>query len=143
MRDKLKALEHALQHGAWWWGAAISLVLLVGSLVLATAVVVGWSADRFKNEPAPFWEQRHPIVRAAGLAAKNLAGALLVILGAIMALPGVPGQGFLTMLIGLTLLDFPGKRNLEKRFISRPTILKAINRLRARFGKPALELEPS
>jgi len=141
MPDRLQAIEHALRHGNWWWGAAISLLLLVGSLVLATVVVVGWSADRFKNEPAPFWERRHPIVRIAGLVAKNLGGALLIVLGAVMALPGVPGQGVLTMLIGLTMLDFPGKRALERRFVTRPTVLKAINRLRARFGKPALELE--
>ena len=27
-----------------------------------------------------------------------------------MALPGIPGQGFLTMIVGVTMLDFPGKR---------------------------------
>jgi hypothetical protein len=45
------------------------------------------------------------------------------------------------MLIGLTLIDFPGKRGLERRLIGRPPILKAVNRVRARFQRPALELD--
>jgi len=39
------------------------------------------------------------------------------------------------------LLDFPGKRRLEQKLLSRPQILKTINRLRARFGKQALEID--
>ena len=61
-------------------------------------------------------------------------------LGALLSLPGIPGQGLLTILIGLILLDFPGKRGLERRLVSRPSVLAAINRLRARFGRPAMEL---
>ena len=66
---------------------------------------------------------------------------MLVLLGLIMALPGVPGQGLLTALIGLTLLSFPGKRKLERRFVKIPALLRAINRLRARFARPPLELD--
>ena len=66
---------------------------------------------------------------------------MLVVLGLIMALPGVPGQGLLTALIGLTLLSFPGKRRLERRFVRIPALLRAINRLRARFARPPLELD--
>jgi len=80
-------------------------------------------------------------VRVSGLILKNLAGGLLVALGIIMALPGVPGQGLLTALIGLTLLNFPGKTNLERRLISRPAVCKAINSWRARFSRPPLELD--
>jgi hypothetical protein len=47
----------------------------------------------------------------------------------------------LTILIGLMLLNFPGKRRLERRLVSRPRILAAINALRAHFGKPALLLD--
>ena len=66
---------------------------------------------------------------------------MLVLLGLIMAIPGVPGQGLLTALIGLTLLSFPGKRRLERRFVRMPALLRAINRLRARFARPPLELD--
>jgi hypothetical protein len=142
MLDELKAIAHALAGGRWWWGLVVSALLFVGSIVLVTVIVVSWSPDHFKRSGHDgLWEHRHPVVRAAGMILKNVAGALLFLLGAVMALPGVPGQGLLTMLIGLTLLDFPGKRGLERRLLGRPMILKTINRLRSRFHKPALELD--
>ena len=51
----------------------------------------------------------------------------------------LPGQGLLTLLIGLMLTDFPGKYRLEKRLIAQPGVLKAVNWLRARAGHPPLE----
>jgi hypothetical protein len=130
-------------HGVGWiWLAAISVVLAVGSLGLAAAVVVAWAPDRFKATHRPaLREQQHPVLRILALVGKNLAGLVLIFLGVVMALPGVPGQGVLVILIGLTLVDFPGKRRLELSLIRRPPLLRFINGLRARFDKPALELD--
>jgi hypothetical protein len=58
-----------------------------------------------------------------------------------MSLPGVPGQGVLTILLGVMLLDFPGKRNLETRLVRQPRVFRSINALRARFDKPPLILD--
>src|SRR6476659_7389184 len=60
---------------------------------------------------------------------KNVLGVFLILLGIILSLPGVPGQGILTILLGLIMLDIPGKRPLEARIIQRPTVLAAVNRL--------------
>jgi len=131
-----------LKRGGLWWGIGISVGLAVVSLALATVVVLGWPADRFKGEgPTHHGKDAHVIVRAFASLGRNLAGVLLVVVGAIMAVPGVPGQGLLTMLIGLTLLSFPGKRRLERRILHVPAVLHAINRLRARFARPPLELD--
>jgi hypothetical protein len=142
MIDRLKRLAHLLSGGHWWWGVVVSVVLFAGSMVLVTFIVIGWPVDHFRRAGRrAFWAHRHPAVRIAGLVLKNLAGALLVALGIVMALPGVPGQGLLTALIGLTLLNFPGKTDLERRLISRPAVLRAINRWRARFSRPPLVLD--
>ncbi len=85
--------------------------------------------------------ERRPIVCWAGVIIKNVVGALLVVLGLLMSLPGIPGQGLLTILIGVMLLNFPGKRRIERRLVSRQPVLAAINILRARFGKPALRFD--
>src|SRR5262245_17608508 len=77
-------------------------------------------------------------VRSGAMVAKNLLGVFLIILGIILSLPGVPGQGILTIILGLIMLDIPGKRPLEARIIQRPAILGAVNNLRARYGKPPL-----
>ena len=133
---------HFLKKGGLWWGLAISVGAAVVTLALATVIVVGWPAARFKGEgPTEVGRHRHVVIRAFALVGKNLAGVVLVLLGLIMALPGVPGQGLLTALIGLTLLSFPGKRRLERRFIRIPALLGVINRLRARFARPPLEID--
>jgi hypothetical protein len=137
-----EVVVHFLKRGGLWWGVGISVAAAILTLVLATVVVVGWPADRFKGEgPTEVGRHRHVILRGLAVVAKNLAGAVLVVLGLIMALPGVPGQGLLTALIGLTLLSFPGKRRLERRFVRIPALFGAINRLRARFARPPLELD--
>jgi hypothetical protein len=66
---------------------------------------------------------------------------VLVGFGIVMSLPGVPGQGVLTILLGVMLLDFPGKRELEAKLVSRPQVYRAVNRLRARYGKPPFLLD--
>ena len=48
----------------------------------------------------------------------------------------LPGQGLLTILIGLLLLDFPGKRAVELKLVRRPGIAAFLNRMRARHGRP-------
>jgi hypothetical protein len=58
-----------------------------------------------------------------------------------MSLPGVPGQGILTILLGLIMMDIPGKRPFETGLVKRPKVLQSINRLRERFGKPPLILD--
>jgi len=63
------------------------------------------------------------------------------LLGILMSLPGVPGQGLLTILLGIMLLDFPGKRGLEYKLVSKPRVRDAINKLRHKFDKPDLILE--
>ena len=137
-----EVVVHFLKRGGLWWGLGISVAAAILTLVLATVIVVGWPADRFKGEgPTEVGLHHHVVVRALALVAKNLSGAVLVALGLIMALPGVPGQGLLTMLIGLTLLSFPGKRRLERRFVRIPALLGAINRLRKRFARSPLELD--
>lgn len=142
MPHVLRELLHDLGRLGWAWGIAISLIAGLGSLLLAGVVVVNWPSDQFKRDtPPPFLDGRHPVLRVLAMAGKNVAGVVLLLLGFVMALPGVPGQGILTMLIGLTLVDFPGKRRLEQRLVRRASIRRTVDRVRARFGQPALELD--
>jgi hypothetical protein len=146
MMDALKHLfariAAASKDGGLWWGVGISVGLAVVSLAIALAVIVGWSAHRFgPGAPTAVGPPRALAGRALGRIGKNLAGAILMLLGLAMALPGVPGQGVLTMIIGLTLLDFPGKRELERRLVRRPAVLRRLNDLRRRFHRPPLELD--
>jgi len=61
-----------------------------------------------------------------------------VLLAAGIAMLVLPGQGILTMLIGISLVDFPGKRQLERKLIGQPAVLNTINKVREKFGRPPL-----
>ncbi len=124
------------------WAGSIFLVTLVGSLIVVSFVLVKLPPTYFQSSHArEFWTDRHPAVRWSGIIVKNIVGFLIVCLGVLMSLPGVPGQGILTILLGIMLLDFPGKRRLELKILSRPKVLRAINNLRNRFNRPPLVLD--
>lgn len=71
---------------------------------------------------------------------KNLVGAIFIVAGIIMLF--IPGQGILTIVLGLALISFPGKRRVIHRLFGHRRIFNAVNRLRARAGKPPLEAPP-
>jgi hypothetical protein len=141
MFDSLSDLLAAMS----WRGFLIGALIFVGTFFINLAIVsfilVKIPANHFsKSRKTKFWSGPRPMLHAAGVIGKNIGGVLLVALGIVLSLPGVPGQGLLTVLLGIMLLDFPGKHRLEQKLLSRPSIVNAINRLRARFDKPPLEL---
>jgi len=118
------------------------LVTFIVSLAIVSFILIKIPHNYFhRDHPREFLSDRSRFIRALAVVGKNLLGVLLVVLGIVMSVPGVPGQGVLTILRGIMLLDFPGKRDLEYKIVSRPPVLKAINRLRHKFGKPALVLD--
>ncbi len=70
------------------------------------------------------------------LTGKNALGYLFVLMGIAMLV--LPGQGILTIMIGVTLLDFPGKYRLERWLVSRRPVLRSINWLRRCAGREPL-----
>lgn len=125
-------------------GAALFAASFVINLAIVSFILVKLPADHFaKSRKRKFLEGHSAAVRVAATIGKNVLGAMLVALGIVLSLPGVPGQGLLTILLGIMLLDFPGKHRLEQKLLSRPSIVNAINSLRGRFGKPPLELDGS
>jgi hypothetical protein len=124
-------------------GLGLFALSLFGNLAAVAFVLVRMPEDYLDTpEAAPFWPGRPAWARAAAKLGKNLLGVLLVALGVLLSLPGIPGQGVLTILIGVVLLDIPGKRRIERRLLGGPTVLAAVNRLRARFGRGPLHVSP-
>jgi hypothetical protein len=123
-------------------GIGLFVVTFLVSLGIVSFILIKLPPTYFQSShPRDFWTDRHPGIRFAGLIAKNALGLILVVVGIVLSLPGVPGQGILTILLGIMLMDFPGKRRLENKLVSRPRVLEAINRLRHKFGKPPLVLD--
>lgn len=120
-----------------WTLTAVSALTLVASVVLVPWLVVLLPADFYaeRGQRRRLFEAR-PFLRAVFLIVKNAIGTLLLGIGAVLVF--LPGPGILAILAGLALLDFPGKRTLELRLLHLPKVLKVINRLRMRAGRPPL-----
>ncbi len=137
-------LEWIQTHAAaTWWLAGLSALAFVATLIIVPIIVVRIPADYFEHSSrhrAP-WADRHVVVRVLLLVAKNVLGGLLVVVGIAMLV--FPGQGLLTIAIGLMFIDFPGKYHVERWIVARKPVLQAINWLRRRAGYTPLVVEPS
>ncbi len=127
------------------WGkiAWILLITVVSVIISYAGIVVGMikiPADYFSSSYVKKLNaDQHFSVRWGALIIKNLIGFLLIISGIVMIF--TPGPGVPTILLGLIMMDIPGKRPLEARLIKRPMVLSAVNDLRARYNKPPLIME--
>ncbi len=129
------------------WQAVVLGVVLFAVTSAVSSAIVSWVLVKLPPtyfqaaHDRDFWQEKHRALRWSGIVGKNLAGVLLIALGVVMSLPGIPGPGFLTILLGVMLLDFPGKRALELKIVSRPRVLNGINGLRRKFDKLPLLLD--
>lgn len=128
------------------WQILLAAGLFVFSLAISffsiAVVMVKIPENYFSSDYVrDFMPDKPWLVRWSVVIIKNAFGAFLIILGIILSLPGVPGQGILTILLGLIMVDIPGKRPLEAKIIKRPSILSAVNNLRARYKKTPLIMD--
>lgn len=116
----------------------VSTVTFLAGLFLLPKLIVRIPIDYFvcKRPPRLPFERHHPVLRVLLLATKNLLGAALVVAGVVMIV--TPGPGIIGILAGITLMDLPGKRALERKLIALPKMLMIVNRMRARYGQPPL-----
>lgn len=134
------ALDWAKTHQAIvWWIFAASIAVLLLTPVAAGWAIVQLPEDYFtkkKRRPLSTWEDR-PALRLLFLIAKNLLGFVLIAAGIAMLI--LPGQGLLTVFIGVVLVDFPGKFRLERWLATRQAVWRSLNWLRRRAGRPELQ----
>ncbi|MHB8864685.1 MAG: hypothetical protein ACYC6N_19945 [Pirellulaceae bacterium] len=124
------------------WCTLVGAAMFAASIVTITILLVKLPATYFlDSHDRELWIDRHPVIRWTGRILKNLLGLFLVVMGGILSVPGIPGQGLLTVLLGLVLLDFPGKRHLERKILARPYVRRLVDRVRGHFGCPPLVLK--
>ena len=125
----------------FYWIAGGSLAVFAATLAVIPWLVLRIPADYFTaGKRQVICRDCH---RSVGVwlllrIMKNAAGLVFVTAGIVMLF--TPGQGLLTIVIGLGLMNFPGKFRLERWLISRGPTLKIINRYRLRRGRPPLLL---
>ncbi len=139
----LDQLRHFVEkHSEWIAILGIGSFLTgVGSLLLIPWIIVRLPADYFNGPQRSLtaWKIEHPAMRLSVLIFKNMLGIVFLLSGVVMLV--LPGQGLLMMLVGIMLMNFPGKRRLERWCISRPRILRGINWIRRRNNRPPMILD--
>ncbi len=139
--DILAQIESYVPANVLIWFAVSSVFMFVGTLVAIPIILMRLPADYFDIRiPRPWMENHHPVLRLLGHIVKNVVGAIFLFAGFLMLF--LPGQGVLTMLIGLSLIEFPGKRRVEAKIVGQSTVLSTINAMRAKFDKPPLIIAP-
>ena len=134
------ALMSWLDANAFWVSASLvlSAVLFIASPFLIAWIAVRLPKDYFVGEERSDTVRNrvHPVVYILFRIIKNLLGVVLILAGIAMLV--LPGQGILTILIGLSLIHFPGKYRLEQWLVSRPAVFHSINWIRNKAGVPDL-----
>jgi hypothetical protein len=123
---------------ALWWLGFGSLIMFLLSPLLVAFLVMRLPPDYFVDprRHTSRLHRLHPAVWLTIVLLKNALGLVLLLAGVAMLV--LPGQGLLTILIGLLLINFPGKFALERRLVSRPGVLRGINWIRRKGGSPPL-----
>jgi hypothetical protein len=112
-----------------------SFVAFVGSLIAVPWMIGRMRADYFLThwQEVDVRHRRHPLVASALSLLRNGIGLCLLIAGIAMLV--LPGQGILTILIAICLMDIPGKRRLIDRLVAVSQVQQALNWIRRKRGK--------
>lgn len=120
------------------WLGVSSVVMFVGTLIVIPFLVAQIPPDYFVDRERHMSRSHalHPALYMMLTVTKNLAGVVLILAGVAMLV--LPGQGLLTILLGILLTNFPGKYTLERKLVSMKSVFNAINWFRKRGGKEPL-----
>jgi hypothetical protein len=128
-------------HEALAWG----LTILPIASFLVSVTIVGILITRIPRDYFAAPLHRSPRTdassdrrRIGARVARNIVALLLVLAGLIMLF--TPGQGLLTVLVGLMLSDLPGKYRFECWLVRRPAVRRSVDWIRVKAGGEPLEL---
>jgi len=116
---------------------SVSVFTFAGTLLALPVLLIRIPEDYF----LPSYRQRRRMGVTGFLfhLIKNLLGIVFAVMGFIMLF--IPGQGLLTMIAGIWLMDLPGKRRAEFRLIRNRAVYRSIDYIRKKAGKNSLKTE--
>ena len=114
----------------------LGVVTFVASLIALPIIIARLPADHFVVERARAVsrEDARPLRSILLALGRNLLGVLLVLGGVLMLF--LPGQGILTIAIGLLMIDFPKKRAFQAWLLAWKPVNRGINWLRRKADQP-------
>ncbi len=122
------------------WLTIVSIMGFLISIVFIPWLVTRIPSDYFSHPKRQkyTWNNQSKILRLIFILMKNIIGVIFIIGGIFLLF--LPGQGVLTILLGLFITDFPYKYKIETWIIKHPPILRSINKLRTKAKQRPLEI---
>jgi hypothetical protein len=114
----------------------ISALIFVVSLIFTPFLVSKIPRDYFTNAKYHQLEIKH-FGHLIVVVSRSVLGFVLVLLGFVMLF--TPGQGILAIIVGLFLMEFPGKKRLEHKIIENEVTFKVLNWMRKKFKQPPFD----
>lgn len=109
--------------------SCLSFATFLGSIVAVPWVVCKMPADYFvRAKPRQ--------LRMWMFIARNCLGVVFAAAGIAMLV--TPGQGVLTILVGLSIMSFPGKKKIERKILMLRGLRRALNWVRKKQGCPPM-----
>lgn len=117
------------------WIAAVSGMMFLVSLWLVTWFIIRVPEGYFITE-GPAVHHSNRVLHYFILLLRNGIGFFLLAAG--MAMLVLPGQGVITMIMGVSLISLPGKHRLLNWILQRQRVRQTLNWIRQKAGKEAL-----
>lgn len=114
----------------------VSLGLFLISLLVFPLIIIFLPHDYFVRPESAF-SSLNPI-RMLLRILKNAFGYFLIFAGVLMLF--LPGQGLLSILLGISFINFPGKRQLELRLLHFPKIRLSVAWIRQKANRTPILL---
>ncbi len=120
------------------WLGGLSVATFIISLLAVPYIISRLPEDYFvRGHHRDHFKDRHPVLRWAFLIGKNVLGAVLILGGIAMLV--LPGQGILTIVLGLSMVNFPRKREVECWILHRSAVERVVNWIRRKGGHKPLQ----
>lgn len=114
----------------------LSLALFLISLVVFPLIIIFLPHDYFLRAEPEFMKL-NPFGMMLRIL-KNAFGVLLIVGGLLMLF--LPGQGLLSLFLGVSLVHFPGKRRLELRLLGYQKTRSSVAWVRRKAKRPPIRL---
>jgi len=121
------------------WLGFLSVLTFIGSLIAIPWIIARLPVNYFIRHRQLVAEShsRHPLVARLTFVLRNFVGIVFIVAGIVMLV--LPGQGIITILIGISFMDFPKKHHLVDYLVRRQRVIRFLNWIRKKGRKPPFE----
>ena len=136
----MEFLDWLKEHEAFFAALGLlSIFLFLVSLIVFPLIIIYLPHDYFvRSEPS--FASLNPF-RMVLRILKNAFGCFLILAGVLMLF--LPGQGLLCLLLGVSLVHFPGKRRLEMRLLRYHHVRNSVAWIRRKANRERITLPES